>query len=499
LQFLSTRTSMWLITAGASVAALREGTCPAAGCGRLEAAQEKMREELGWADSSCLQAYQSLPSRAAFFHRVPKPAGMQQPQFEALLARGAIHPGGVVLASEFYELPLRVNASLLLEEASALQQEEEWESAAAANQEQGVVSSHFRLVQSEHPDLTGPFAAVGDRLERSPYTRSVLASLGGVVGNTAYMKVDPGGEVGAHFDTSPYWDARVRVHIPVQTNPNVTFSCGQHGEVHQLHMEAGKVYVFDNHLGHAVRNDGAEARIHLTVDLVGARRFWGLVSGAKRVGSQPREATVGSMVPVSWNATVLVERWADQTARESCSAIAAAFAATAEQERRLEASRIGVAWCATIANASLSRAEEISLLQTASAAADCSATSPVSVTLTKADQQQRLGFSFSPLAGPGDVTRMVVTEILPGGLLDEWNQRHPERAVYVGGTIESVNGADTLDAMVGGLKSMAATLVVRPTWKPGLAEVADSVSAIHRLSEAKSEYSVVGVAHEKSA
>jgi len=498
LLHLSLGGPMRLAALGGLVAA-QPGTCPATGCGGLQGAQAQMREELGWGDSTCLQAYHSLPTRTAFFHRVPRPSGMEQSQFEALLARGAIHPGGVVLASEFYELPIRVNASLLLEEASALQQEEEWESAAAANEEQGVVSKHFRLVHSEQPDLSGPFAAVGERLQRSPYTRSVLASLGGVVGNTAYMKVDPGGEVAAHFDTSPYWDARVRVHIPVQTNPNVTFSCGQLGEMHQLHMEAGKVYVFDNHLGHAVRNDGTEARIHLTVDLVGARRFWGLVGAARRVGSQPREATVGSMVPGSWNATVLVERWADQTARESCSAIATAFAATAPEDRRLEASRIGAEWCRAIGNANLSRSEEVSLLQTAAAAADCSAVSPISVTLKKADQKQRLGFSFSTVAGPGAATRMVVTEILPGGLLDDWNQRYPQQAVQVGGTIATVNGADTLDEMVGGLKSMAATLVVRPTWNPGLAEVADSVSAIHRLSEAKLEYSVVGVAHAKSA
>ena len=44
-------------------------------------------------------------------------------------------------------------------------------------------------------------------------------------------------------------------------------------------MAAGKVYLFDNHMGHSVRNDGTEARVHLTVDLVGSRRFWNMVNG----------------------------------------------------------------------------------------------------------------------------------------------------------------------------------------------------------------------------
>ena len=79
--------------------------------------------------------------------------------------------------------------------------------------------------------------------------------------------------------------ARVRVHIPIVTNKQVVFSCGQRGDEVRLHMKAGRAYLFDNHLGHAVRNDGSTPRVHLTVDLVGSRRFWELVRLSRRISS----------------------------------------------------------------------------------------------------------------------------------------------------------------------------------------------------------------------
>ena len=80
-----------------------------------------------------------------------------------------------------------------------------------------VPSKHFRLTKSVTKDREGPFVEVENRLHRSPYLRSVLEALGRVVLNVALMSVKPGGEVEAHFDTSAYWEPRVRVHIPTRT------------------------------------------------------------------------------------------------------------------------------------------------------------------------------------------------------------------------------------------------------------------------------------------
>ena len=113
--------------------------------------------------------------------------------------------------------------------------------------------------------------------------------------------------------------ARVRVHIPIVTNKQVVFSCGQRGDEVRLHMKAGRAYLFDNHLGHAVHNDGSTPRVHLTVDLVGSRRFWELVRLSRRISSfRSRDsAAVASpwrVQPPSADALpppLLVERWAD--------------------------------------------------------------------------------------------------------------------------------------------------------------------------------------------
>lgn len=68
----------------------------------------------------CEEFYSGLPSRSAFFRRVEVPPEFaeRRQEFGHMLARGGIHPRGVVLASEFYELPLRLNGSLLEEEVS---------------------------------------------------------------------------------------------------------------------------------------------------------------------------------------------------------------------------------------------------------------------------------------------------------------------------------------------------------------------------------------------
>ena len=114
-----------------------------------------------------------------------------------MLARGGIHPRGVVLDSEFFELPLRFDPELLASEMSLLTEGAGWEGADASNVKQGVVSTHFRLSHTGSKKLNGPFHDVDERLQRAPYTRKVLGSLGSVIGNTAYMRLPPNASVRA--------------------------------------------------------------------------------------------------------------------------------------------------------------------------------------------------------------------------------------------------------------------------------------------------------------
>jgi len=315
--------------------------------------------------SRCKDFYASLPERGAFFRRVLRPANVPEERFGRMLAKGGVHPRGVVLDSEFYELPLKLNQTLLEKEVASLLASDGFEPADKENVMQGVVSQHMRLTRSRGKDLEGPFEEVDGRMARSPYIRSVLGALGGVVGNVALMNLEPGGLVDTHFDTNEYWSVRVRIHIPIRSNRKVIFSCGQVDGMQKIRMKPGRAYLFDNHLGHRVKNGGKSSRLHMVVDMVGNRRFWALVAQARAIGSAPKQAS-GPAQSVSEvdDARVVIEAWRDAELQNGCSAVAKAVVVTARQ-LGLEAQgrQVAEAWCKGLQDRALSRKEEIRALQ----------------------------------------------------------------------------------------------------------------------------------------
>ncbi|MEX2490089.1 MAG: aspartyl/asparaginyl beta-hydroxylase domain-containing protein [Pseudomonadales bacterium] len=102
------------------------------------------------------------------------------------------------------------------------------------------------------------------------YHQQVMGSFGEVLTRSRLMKLDAGCEVTSHVDFNYHWYSRVRMHIPVVTNPDVMFYCGDE----QVHMQAGECWIFDNWRRHNVINGGQEDRVHLVVDLAGSSRFW---------------------------------------------------------------------------------------------------------------------------------------------------------------------------------------------------------------------------------
>lgn len=121
-----------------------------------------------------------------------------------------------------------------------------------------------------------------EHLPRCPYIMHIMAEIGGVWGRSRLMGLAPGAEVPGHVDTHYYWRTHIRIHIPVITNPGVTFTCG--GE--SVHMAAGECWVFDSFQAHNVQNGGAEHRVHLVLDTVGGDRLWELIDRAAG-GEQP--------------------------------------------------------------------------------------------------------------------------------------------------------------------------------------------------------------------
>jgi hypothetical protein len=110
-------------------------------------------------------------------------------------------------------------------------------------------------------------------LERCPYLGQVFASIGATVGRSRLMRLAGQAEVTRHADQGYYWAERVRVHVPIVTQPTVRFECGDVA----INMAAGECWIFDTWRQHRVLNDAAASRVHLVIDTVGGGRFWDLI------------------------------------------------------------------------------------------------------------------------------------------------------------------------------------------------------------------------------
>lgn len=110
-------------------------------------------------------------------------------------------------------------------------------------------------------------------LRSCEYLQQVMASFDEVLGRSRLMRLAGGAEVAMHVDFNYHWYSRVRIHIPVITNPGVTFFCADQ----QVHMKAGESWIFNSWRRHRVINDSNQDRIHLVIDLAGSSRFWNVV------------------------------------------------------------------------------------------------------------------------------------------------------------------------------------------------------------------------------
>lgn len=113
-----------------------------------------------------------------------------------------------------------------------------------------------------------------DALNSAPYLQQVLASFGQVIGRSRLMRLASGTEVPPHTDTNFHWFRRVRIHIPIITDENVIFQCGDKS----LNMKTGNAWIFDSWKYHEVHNNGKTLRVHLVIDTCGDADFWEMVA-----------------------------------------------------------------------------------------------------------------------------------------------------------------------------------------------------------------------------
>jgi hypothetical protein len=99
------------------------------------------------------------------------------------------------------------------------------------------------------------------------------------------MKLTPGGgELQRHTDlvdrdTGISDGHLARFHIPIITNDDVTFtSWDMRGERHDAQMKAGEIFYLDTRQPHQAVNAGADARVHLVVDVEANERVRSLLT-----------------------------------------------------------------------------------------------------------------------------------------------------------------------------------------------------------------------------
>ena len=113
-------------------------------------------------------------------------------------------------------------------------------------------------------------------LGQCEYLRQVMASFGEVLSRSRLMKIDARSELNLHVDFNYHWFSRVRIHIPIVSDPSVIFHCGSAS----LHMRPGECWIFDSWRRHRVVNPSLRDRIHLVIDTGGSSRFWDMVRAA---------------------------------------------------------------------------------------------------------------------------------------------------------------------------------------------------------------------------
>lgn len=171
------------------------------------------------------------------------------------------------IARPFIRLPYSFDAARLAEEAEALP--------AAAWMPHPLAlggNSAIPLVSRDggnNDDFNGRMC-VTPYAEACPYLRQAMAAFGEVLGRSRFMRLAAGCEVSEHIDFNYHWHTRVRIHIPVVTNPDVMFHCGDE----RVHMRAGECWIFNSWNRHRVVNAGQADRIHLVIDVAGSARFW---------------------------------------------------------------------------------------------------------------------------------------------------------------------------------------------------------------------------------
>ncbi len=184
------------------------------------------------------------------------------------------------LNARFIQLPLAFDAAKLAQEVSAFG-DENWRP-----HPQGYAGNDFLpLIASGGDPANESFENMAPTpfLKACPYLIDTLASFGATLGRTRLMRLSGHSEVSPHVDMGYYWHDRVRIHVPIVTQPTVRFACGDQ----EINMAEGECWIFDTWSAHRVLNDAERSRVHLVCDTVGGEGFFKLMQAGKLPDTSP--------------------------------------------------------------------------------------------------------------------------------------------------------------------------------------------------------------------
>ncbi len=100
--------------------------------------------------------------------------------------------------------------------------------------------------------------------EARPIVMALMSRIGGErLGRVMINKITPGGVIFPHADTPVHAEYYSRFHVVLKSQPGVYFRCGDE----TAHMLTGEAWWFNNKLEHEVKNNSADDRIHMIIDI----------------------------------------------------------------------------------------------------------------------------------------------------------------------------------------------------------------------------------------
>lgn len=91
----------------------------------------------------------------------------------------------------------------------------------------------------------------------------------------------PGAKCKVHLDFSLFHILSRRIHIPISTNPNATFSLLSESGSKTYNLKVGSVYEINNTVLHVVSNAGDSPRWHIIADIIDKSLYNYLISENK--------------------------------------------------------------------------------------------------------------------------------------------------------------------------------------------------------------------------